>query len=113
MRQTTCVTSTGCNGQDTVVKTTPGSPECSLDSDIAAAYSAERAADQTIIGGKQVPLAFAPTNGPGYDGSTFTAKQFGLTETITVIKTSTVTNTATKTTTVVVPPTATADCGYW
>jgi chitinase len=111
--ETTCATSTGCNGQDTVVKTTPGSPECSLDPDIAAAYSAEQAADQTIIDGKQVPLAFAPTNAPDYDGSTFTAKQFGLTETITVIKTSTVTNTPTKTVTVVVPPTATADCGYW
>ncbi|KAK4197626.1 family 18 putative glycoside hydrolase [Triangularia verruculosa] len=111
--ETTCATSTGCNGQDTVVKTTPGSPECSLNPEIAQAYSAEKAADQTIIGGRQVPLAFAPTNGPDYDGSTFTAKQFGLTETITVIKTSTVTNTPTKTVTVVVPPTATANCAYW
>lgn len=78
-----------------------------------AALSAEKAADQTIIDGKQIPLAFAPTNPPGYDGSTFTAEQFGLTETITVVATSTVTVRPTKTSTVVVQPTVQANCAYW
>lgn len=107
------MTSTDCNGQDTATTTTPGSPECSMDPDIAAALSAEQAADQTMIDGDQVPLAFAPTNPSDYDGSTFTAKQFGLTETITVIATSTQTITPTTTVTVVVEPTAKADCAYW
>ncbi|KAJ5020020.1 Killer toxin subunits alpha/beta [Colletotrichum sp. SAR 10_99] len=110
---TSCVTSTACNGQDTATTTTPGSPECSMDPDIAAALSAEQAADQTMIDGKQIPLEFAPTNPSDYDGSTFTAKQFGLTETITVIATSTKTTTPTTTVTVVVEPTAKADCAYW
>ncbi|KAI8316648.1 Killer toxin subunits alpha/beta [Colletotrichum sp. SAR11_59] len=109
---TSCVTSTACNGQDTATTTTPGSPECSMDPDIAAALSAEQAADQTMIDGKQIPLEFAPTNPSDYDGSTFTAKQFGLTETITVIATSTKTTTPTTTVTVVVEPTAKADCAY-
>lgn len=107
------MTSTACNGQDTTVRTTPGSPQCSIDPDVSRALSAEGVADQTIINGKQIPLAFAPTNPAGYDGSTFTDKQFGLTETITVIKTSTVINTPTKTVTVVVPTTACANCAYW
>ncbi|KAK1855211.1 class V chitinase chi100 [Colletotrichum chrysophilum] len=111
--ETSCVTSTACNGQDTATTTTPGSPECSMDPDIAAALSAEQAADQTMIDGKQIPLEFAPTNPSDYDGSTFTAKQFGLTETITVIATSTKTTTPTTTVTVVVEPTAKADCAYW
>ncbi|KAI8277403.1 hypothetical protein K4K60_006981 [Colletotrichum sp. SAR11_57] len=110
---TSCVTSTACNGQDTATTTTPGSPECSMDPDIAAALSAEQAADQTMIDGKQIPLEFAPTNPSDYDGSTFTAKQFGLTETITVIATSTKTTTPTTAVTVVVEPTAKADCAYW
>lgn len=85
-----------------------------MDPDIAAALSAEQAADQTMIDGKQIPLEFAPTNPSDYDdGSTFTAKQFGLTETITVIATSTKTTTPTTTVTVVVEPTAKADCAYW
>ncbi|KAK1674893.1 hypothetical protein BDP55DRAFT_729137 [Colletotrichum godetiae] len=84
-----------------------------MDPDIASALSAEQAADQTIIDGKQIPLEFAPTNPSDYDGSTFTAKQFGLTETITVIATSTKTTTPTTTVTVVVEPTAKADCAYW
>ncbi|RDW81617.1 class V chitinase Chi100 [Aspergillus mulundensis] len=111
--ETNCVTSTACNGQDTTVTTTPGSPQCSVDPDVSKALSVEQAADQTVIDGEQIPLAFAPTNPAGYDGSTFTKTQFGLTETLTVIKTVTVTNTPTKTVTVVVPPTARADCGYW
>ncbi len=90
-----------------------GSPKCSLDPDVMAAMSLEEAPDQTMINGKQIPLAFAPTNPPGYDGSTFTSKQFGLTETITLIVTSTPTHTTTLTTTVAVPPTAKADCAYW
>ncbi|OBT95608.2 hypothetical protein VE01_05878 [Pseudogymnoascus verrucosus] len=110
--ETNCVTSTACNGQDTTVRTTPGSPQCSIDPDVSRALSAEGVADQTIINGKQIPLAFAPTNPAGYDGSTFADKQFGLTETITVIKTSTVINTPTKTVTVVVPTTARANCAY-
>ena len=113
LRQTTCVTSTACNGQDTATTTTPGSRQCSLDPDVVAALSAEGAADQTVINGKQIPLAFAPTNPPGYDGSTFTSKQFGLTETITVVATSTVTVTPTTTITVVVQPTVQASCAYW
>lgn len=71
----------------------------------AAGLSVEQAADQTVIDGKQIPLAFAPTDTAGYNGATYTDHQFGLTETITVIKTMTVT--------VVVPPTARADCAYW
>lgn len=66
-----------------------------------------------MINGKTVPLAFAPTNPAGYDGSKFTAKQFGLTETVTVVVTSTKTVTPTKTTTVVVKPTVRANCAYW
>lgn len=58
-----------------------------------------------MINGQQVPLAFAPTNPPGYDGSKFTLTQFGLTETVTVVATSTVT--------VVVQPTVQASCAYW
>jgi chitinase len=96
-----------------VTTTTPGSPQCTLDPDVAAALSFEQAADQTVIDGKQIPLAFAPTNPPGYDDSTFTSKQFGLTETVTIIVTSTPTVTSTTTTTVVVEPTLQAACGYW
>ncbi|RMZ84417.1 hypothetical protein DV738_g462, partial [Chaetothyriales sp. CBS 135597] len=111
--ETSCVTSTACNGQDTVVTTTAGIPECSLDPDDARAASIDLAGDVTVINGQQIPIIFAPTNPPGYNGETFTETQFGLTETITVIQTSTTTNTPTKTVTVVVPPTARADCSYW
>jgi hypothetical protein len=107
------VTSTACNGQDTAVTTTAGSPQCTIDPDVSKALSVEAAADQTVINGQQIPLIFAPTNPPGYDASTFTETQFGLQETLTVIQTVTVTNTPTKTVTVVVPPSATADCAYW
>ena len=79
-----------------------------------AALSVEQAADQTMINGQQVSLAFAPTNPPGYDGSKFTLTQFGLTETVTVVATSTVTvQPTTKTVTVVVQPTVQASCAYW
>jgi chitinase len=84
-----------------------------LDPDIIAALSAEGAADQTIINGKQIPLAFEPTNPPGYDGSSFTSKQFGLTDTLIVIATSTVTVTPTTTITVVVQLTVRASCAHW
>ncbi|KAK2028158.1 hypothetical protein LX32DRAFT_407114 [Colletotrichum zoysiae] len=83
-----------------------------MDPDIAAALTAEQAADQTMIDGNQVPLVFAPTNPSDYNRSTFTAKQFGLTETITVVATSTKTITPTTTVTVVVKPTAKANCAY-
>ncbi|KAL4898449.1 hypothetical protein BDV59DRAFT_197356 [Aspergillus ambiguus] len=110
--ETDCVTRTACNGQDTSVTTTPGSPECSLDPDVLNALSIEQAADETKINGKQIPLAFEPTNPAGYDGSTFTMTQFGLTETLTVVQTATVTTHPTTTVTVVVQPTAQADCAY-
>lgn len=77
------------------------------------ALSIEQAADQTMVDGEQVPLAFAPTTPPDYDGSTFTEQQFGLTDTITAVQTKTVTVTPTTTVTVVVPPSAQADCAYW
>ncbi|KAJ9318482.1 CAZyme family GH18 [Paecilomyces variotii] len=111
--ETDCVTKTACNGQDTAVTTTPGSPECTIDPDVQSALSVEQAAEETIINGQQIPLAFEPTNPAGYDGSTFTLTQFGLTDTLTVVKTSTVTIHPTTTVTVVVPPTAQADCAYW
>lgn len=107
------MTKTACNGQDTAVTTTPGSPECTIDPDVQSALSVEQAAEETIINGQQIPLAFEPTNPAGYDGSTFTLTQFGLTDTLTVVKTSTVTIHPTTTVTVVVPPTAQADCAYW
>ncbi|KAL4778141.1 hypothetical protein BJX76DRAFT_352835 [Aspergillus varians] len=111
--ETNCVTSTACNARDTAVTTTPGSPQCSIDPDVSKALSLELAADVTMIDGEQVPIIFAPTNPPGYDGSDFTLTQFGLQETLTVVETVTVTNTPTKTVTVVVPPSAMADCAYW
>jgi hypothetical protein len=80
---------------------------------VSKALSVELADDVTMINGEQVPIIFAPTNPPDYDGSTFTKTQFGLQETLTVIQTVTVTNTPTTTVTVVVPPSATADCAYW
>ncbi|KAL2811859.1 hypothetical protein BJX63DRAFT_443829 [Aspergillus granulosus] len=99
--------------EDTTVTTTPGSPQCSIDPDVSKALSVELAVDVTMINGEQVPIIFAPTNPPDYDGSTFTKTQLGLQETLTVIQTVTVTNTPTTTVTVVVPPSATADCAYW
>lgn len=84
-----------------------------MDPDVAAAISYELAAGQTVINGQTIPLEYAPTNPPGYDGSTFTLTEFGLTETVKVKRTSTITVTPTRTTTIVVPPTAKASCDYW
>ena len=93
--------------------TTPGSPQCTIDPDVMAALNAEAAADQVVINGRNVPLAFAPTNPPGYNTATFTSTQFGLTNTITIIATATATVTQTTTTTVVVQPTVQASCAHW
>lgn len=114
MSQTDCKTSTACNGQDTRVTTTPGSPQCTLDPNDAAANSAADASDYTVINGKQVPLQLVvPTNPPGFDPGSFTKTQFGLQETVVVVTTKTVTAETPTSTTVQVPPTAKADCASW
>lgn len=71
---------------------------------------AERAADQTIINGKQIPLQFAALNPPGYDDSTFTIEHFGSADPVTLLATTTIASVETTTKAVVVPPTAEARC---
>jgi chitinase len=97
---------------DTSFTTTPGVPECTLDPDVARAINAEAAADKTQINGVDIPKEYWPTNPAGYVGSKFTLTQFGLSETITVKKTTTTTVHSTTTETVAVPKVASAKCDY-
>jgi hypothetical protein len=97
---------------DTSFTTTPGVPECTLDPDVARAMDAEAADDKTRIDGTDIPKEYWPTNPAGYDGSKFTLTQFGLSETITVKKTTTTTSHSTTTKTVEVPKAASAKCDY-
>jgi hypothetical protein len=73
---------------------------------------AEAADDKTRIDGTDIPKEYWPTNPAGYDGSKFTLTQFGLSETITVVKTTTTTSHSTTTKTVEVPKVASAKCDY-
>ena len=75
-----------------------------------AMISAENAAGQTMIHGKQVPLQFAESNPPGYDDSTFTIKYFGFDDPVTLVATTTIESVQTTTKAVVVPTTAEARC---
>lgn len=132
--QTSCSTTTTCNGEDTKTTTTVGA--CSVS--INAAYSSAAVAADTVVGGTQIPLGLYPTVPPGAAG-TPTVSAFGITlssttsncevctyadsteiacsliggctQVITSISTTTITPTTTIT--VVVPPTATADCASW
>jgi hypothetical protein len=97
---------------DTSFTTTPGVPECTLDPDVSRAIEVEGAAEETQINGVDIPKEYWPTNPAGYDGSKFTLTQFGLSETITVKKTTTTTSHSTTTKTVEVPKVASAKCDY-
>jgi chitinase len=97
---------------DTSFTTTPGVPECTLDPDVARAMDAEAADDKTRIDGTDMPKEYWPTLPAGYDGSKFTLTQFGLSETVTVKKTTTTTSHSTTTKTVEVPKVASAKCDY-
>jgi hypothetical protein len=88
-------------------------PACSLNPSQLAAVSSAAAAGVTVIDGEQVPLGFAPTIPPGWDGQYLTVSEFGLEDTITLVSTGVTTVTALSTVSVVVPPTAKAECAYW
>jgi len=108
------VTSTACDGEDTVTTSTVGDASCSESpSDIAQDSSYAASNDVTVVSGTTYPLQFWGTDPLGWDGPTLTISEFGLPETATVVVTSTTTVVDVTTVVVVVPPTATADCASW